>query len=365
VSSAAAAVSPDGRWLFNEQNDGMLAAWQLEAGLDAFRISVGAPIRSLTASERGGWVAAGTDNGEVAIVSVDSWKERRRLRLPGPPAPIDRVAASADGRWLAVAQSQSLHVFDTSSGREVVSRKYKQDVAAAAFVPGDRWLVVTTGNTVVVWEAGRWRERQRLEHDRRIETVRFGPEGRRLVTTIRLPTTGHDVGMQLTRVFDLASGNETGWEYTAPGGSNISQQFMREEAARKHRALAGGDTASVRAAASLWPAMDLKDTAERVSADGLWHVRFSLFTATLSDVASGRTVGDFDHGNEITAVRFVPSRAPRWLVTAGNDGTLAVWPLRSDDLVHEACARLKAIFDPQALKKLIADAHAEGSCDAK
>src|SRR5207247_1462644 len=32
ASSAAAAVSPDGRWLLNLQNDGMLAAWPLDAG---------------------------------------------------------------------------------------------------------------------------------------------------------------------------------------------------------------------------------------------------------------------------------------------------------------------------------------------
>jgi WD40 repeat protein len=242
---------------------------------------------------------------------------------------------------------------------------YEQEIAGAAFVPGDRWLAVMTRNSVAVWEASGWHERQRLKDERKIETVRFSPDGRRLATTIRLPTTGHDIGVELTRVFDLAGGNETGWEYTAPGGSNISQQFARDEAARRKQAVAGGDTASVRAAASSWPRLEVEEPTERVSADGVWKATVSGFVATLQDMAAKREVADFDHGGEITAVRFVPSHAPRWLVTTGTDGALAVWPLRTDDLVHDACTRLRAMFDPQALSKLIADAHAEGSCDTK
>ncbi|HYK04632.1 MAG TPA: hypothetical protein VE974_22965 [Thermoanaerobaculia bacterium] len=346
-SSAAAAVSPDGRWLFNERNDGILAAWPLDAGVEASRIRLGAPVRSMASPERGGWVAAGTESGEVAIVSVESWKERRRLRLPAPAAPVDKVIASSDGRWLAVAQRKSLHVFDAGSGREVASKTYEQDVARAAFVPGDRWLVVVTGNTVNVWEAGDWRERPRLEHDRKIEGVRISPDGRRLATT-------HADGVQLTRVFDLASGNGV------------------------HRAVAGDDAAL----ASSWPVLEFNEPRmtvllegnafmtrleehEQVSVDGVWSARFSVLEATLSDVATGRVVGQFDHGEPINAVCFVPSVAPRWLVTAGSDGTLAAWPLRTEDLADEACARLRAIFGREALAKLIADAHAEGSCEAQ
>ena len=212
-------------------------------------------------------------------------------------------------------------------------------MARAAFVPGDRWLVVVTGNTVNVWETGDWREQRRMEHDRKIEGVRVSPDGRLLATT-------QAGGVPLTRVFDLASG------------------------------VAGGDMAS----ASSWPALELQEPKTtvliegnefmprlyehaQVSADGVWNVRFSGLEAKLSDVATGRVIGQFDHGDFIKAARFVPDAVPRWLVTAGDDGTLAVWPLRADDLVREACARLRAIFDPQALAKLITDAHAEGSCE--
>lgn len=361
VSSAAAVMSPDAHWLFNEQNDGMLAAWPLDAGPDAYRIRLGAPIRSMASAEQRGWLAAGTDSGEVAIVGLDTWKERRRLRFPAPAAPVAKVAASSDGRWLAVARGTSLHVFDASTWREVAPRTYGQAVAGAAFDTGDRWLFAVTGTTVVVLQPGDWRERWRLEHDGEIEAVKVSPDGRRLATTTRW-AGGHDSGVHLTRVFDLASGNETGWEYTS-GDGTFSKQVMRDEAARRQRALAGGDTASVRKAESSWPALELDEPDERVSADGLWSVRSSGSVATLRDVAASRAIGDFDQGGQITSVRVVPAVAPRWLVSAGEDGTLAVWPIRTDDLADQACARLHAIFGQQALGKLIADAHAERSCE--
>ncbi len=347
VSSVAAAISPDTHWLFNEQNDGTLAAWPLEAGPEASRIRLGAPIQSMVSAEPRGWLATGLANGDVAIVGLDSLKERRRLRL-APETPVQKLTVSPDGRWLVAAQGTTLHVFDTGSWRKVASGTYGEEVTAAAFDIGGRWLVVVTGTTVVVWEPGGWRERRRLEHDGTIEAVRVSPSGRQLATTTHW-NAGHDRGVELTRVFDLASGDETGWEYTADGGSNISRKFMEDEAARRQRALAGGDTASVRGSVSSWPELEFDEPHERLSADGLWKVAFSGPDLTLHDVAANRDIGTFEQGGQITGIRFVPARAPRWLVSAGDDGTLAVWPLHTDDLANEACARLRGILGPQAL----------------
>ena len=359
LSSVAAAVSPNGRSLFNEQSDGIVAAWPLDAGPDVARIPLGGPVRSMTIAGQDGWLAAGMDSGEIAIVDVDSRKESRRLRLAA--APVDKVVASSDGRWLAVVQGPSLHVFDTGTWREVASATYEADITTAAFDRGDHWLVVVTGTNVVVWQPSGWRERRRFAHDGRIDAVRVSPDGRQLATTTRWPA-GHDSGVHLAQVFDLANGNEIGWEYTS-GGGNISVKAMQDEAARRQRALAGGSTASVREAVSSWPVLKFEEASERVSADGAWHVGVSESEATLRDVVANRQITRFDHRSNITDVRFVPALAPRWLVTAGEDGTLAVWPIRTDDLVREACTRLRAIFGQETLNKLIADAHAEGSCE--
>lgn len=355
VSSAAAAVSPDARRLFNEQFDGMLAAWALDAGAETSRVRLGTPVRAMASSDQRGWLAAGTNSGEVAIVGLGSWKERRRLRLP---APVDKLNASAGGRWLVAAHGASLHVFDAATWREVLSPTFEEEVSAD--FAGDGWLVAVAGPTVAVWEPGGWRERWRLKHDGRVETVKVSPDGRQLATTTRW-RAGRDEGVHMTRVFDLASGNETGWRYTS-GGSNDSRQFMRDEAARRQRALAGGDAASVLKAESSWSALKLREPNVRVSVDGRWDVRVSGSVATLHDAATERTIGSFDHGGAITSVGYVPAHSPRWFVTAGEDGSVAVWPLRTDDLAREACTRLRALFDAKALGALITEAHAEGAC---
>ncbi|MGH7325548.1 MAG: TIR domain-containing protein [Candidatus Rokuibacteriota bacterium] len=355
VSSAAVASSPDGGWLVNEQMDGILAAWELQSGLDAFPVRVGAPVRSLTSADRGGWLAAGTDSGEVVVVGLDTRKELSRLRLP---APVGTVNASAGGQWLAVAAGASLHVFDARNWREAVSRTYGHAVAWAGFDAADRWLVIATDTAIVLLRTRDWRERVRLEYDGELEALRFSPDASKLAAVTRW-RPGHDEGVHLTRVLDLASGKEIGWEYVS-GNSNLSAAFMKDEAGRKKRTLVGGDTVSVRASASSWQTLELREP--DASADGRWTVRVSGSVMELRDAATNRVIGGLDHGDRITGVRFVPAAAPRWLVSAGVDGTLGIWPIRAEDLADEACARLRAMLSAEALTKLVAETHTERSC---
>jgi hypothetical protein len=137
---------------------------------------------------------------------------------------------------------------------------------------------------------------------------------------------------------------------------------MEAEAARKKRTLAGGNATEVAAAAS-WPAIELREPDERASADNTWSTRVSGSTAELIDVSAGRSVAGLDHLGEISAARFVPTVAPRWVVSAGEDGTLAVWPIRAAELAGQACVRLLAIVGPEGLAKFISEGHIERSCD--
>ncbi len=360
VSSAAVLVSPDADWLVNEQSDGTLAAWPLQNGLEAVRMSIGSPIQSITIAERPGWLAAGTDSGEVVVVGLDTWDERTRLSVE---TPVARVNVSPAGRWLVVAAGSLVHVFDSGNWRETTSAIYGSDVSWAGFDTGGRYLIIVTGTSLVVSQPGEWREQLRVEHDGTIEAVRISSDGTKLATVTRW-TAGHDSGVHLTRIFDLASGSETGWEYESGGGS-ISNEFMNNEAARKKRELAGGDTASVLESATSWHALELNEPSERASADSAWSVRFSGSAMQLQDAATSRAMGEFDHLGQITAVRFVPASAPRWVVSAGEDGMLAVWPTRTEDLADEACSRLQAIVGRPALEKLITDMQLERSCEPR
>jgi WD40 repeat protein len=226
-----------------------------------------------------------------------------------------------------------------------------------------------TDTTVVVWQPRYWRERLRVEHDGAIEAVRVSPDGSKLATVTRWITGGHDSGLHLTRVFDLTRSNEIGWEYES-GEGNISKAFMQAEAARSQRALVGGNIRLVRESQSAWQVLELNEPGERVSADRTWVVRVSggSFSSRsvmeLRDRSTSRAIARLEQPGRITGVRFVPAFTPRWLVSAGEDGTLRIWPIQTKDLADQACAQLQAILGAHALGKLIADAHAEQSCEA-
>ena len=129
VSSTAAAITMDRRVLLNEQTDGRLAAWSLDAGLESFRLSIGSPVRSIATSDQRNWLAAGTDTG-VVVVALDTWSERMRVPLP---AAVTFVNASGDGRWLVVAEAASVHIYDaTAPSRSGDGRRHRHHAELSA-----------------------------------------------------------------------------------------------------------------------------------------------------------------------------------------------------------------------------------------
>ena len=172
---------------------------------------------------------------------------------------------------------------------------------------------------------------------------------------------GHDTGVEWRRVFDLHNGNEIAWEFSAPGGSNISEQAMKGRAAEANRELTGGDVKTVEASHS-WFA---REPEERVSGDDQWSVKVSGSRLELTDKPENRVIGLLSHLGDIAGAYFLPSPAPRWIVSGGEDGTLAVWPLRVGDLADQACTRLRGLMDAATLSKLAADAGAGQPCPAR
>ena len=200
VSSTAAAISMDCRVLLNEQTDGKLAAWSLDAGLESFRLRIGSPVRSIATSDRRNWLAAGTDTG-VVVVALDNWNEHMRVQLP---APVTLVNASGDGRWLVVADGASVHIYDATSWRESGTTTLPEDVRWAGFDRGDRRLLIVTGKTLAVLQPGDWREQMRVDHDEHVTALQPGPDGGRLATVTQFISGGHDGGVLLTRVFEIS-----------------------------------------------------------------------------------------------------------------------------------------------------------------
>jgi WD40 repeat protein len=355
IPAAAAAASPDGQHLVTAEPGGTTAAWPLDHGIDARRIPAGAPVRSIATARNHTWFAAGTEGATVVIFDAQTWNERARLPMP---AAVERIGVSADGRWLVASGGVAVRVFDSSTWQRVANLEYPGPVTWAGFAPQQQLLVVIAGAEVVVLSPGDWRERFRLAHEGQIQRVAIDPDGARLATVTHW-AGGHDSGVHLARVWDLASHRSLGWEYTSGGGS-FSRQKMEELIARHGTSAAGGDMALV-GQSSAWPALPLSEANEWASADGAWTVRASGNALTLSSTPAQREIGSWEQGSDITGIGFVPVASPRWLVSAGADGFLRLWPLTAGDLVSEACTRLRAILPAQTWTRLAGSTPAE-SC---
>ena len=159
---------------------------------------------------------------------------------------------------------------------------------------------------------------------------------------------------------DLGSGEALAWEYTS-GGGNISNDRLQELIAAHHISAIGGDTALL-AQSTSWLSLPLRTANEFTSADHLWNVGVSGRVLKLSHVPTTRVIGELDQKSAVTDLLFLPENAPRWLVSAGDDGLLRLWPLTAKDLIVEACARLRNIVTPQAWTTL-ADSNQTSSCD--
>jgi WD40 repeat protein len=355
-SSAAMAVSVDGRRLVNQSQDGTRTTWHVDGGLASARIQLGGAVESM-ASAHSDWIAAGTEQGDIAILGVDTWKERKRLHLP---ASVSQLTTSADGHWLAAGAGHSVQVFESNQWNTSGTLAFDSDVDRIGFDSSNRWLFVVAGPTVATLQPGDWRERLRVQHDGNVEAVRINRDASR-VATVTHWIAGHDHGVQLTRVFDIATGREIGWQFEAGGGSSISRDFMEKEAERQKRALAGGEASVVNDSMS-WRGLELREPYERASSDGLWAVERSRSTIQLRDAATSRLLAELEHGGEVAAVHLIPASSPRWVVTAAHDGSVTVWSILTDDLADEACTRLRAALGASSLQAHIAKLHTDRSC---
>jgi WD40 repeat protein len=118
----------------------------------------------------------------VRIWEVDTGKELRILQHPGG---VSAVAFNRDGTRLASAGGKNVKVWDTKTGREVLSLGgHSWIVSSVAYSrDGKRLASGSTDETVRVWDATTGKELVVLKgHTHGVTAVAFSPDGRRLVS---------------------------------------------------------------------------------------------------------------------------------------------------------------------------------------
>jgi len=245
------------------------------------------PVQALAFSRDGRWLAAENSSNSVTVWDTANGHEILTLPSDKPPSALHRtwvysIAFSPDGRQLASGvNDETVRIWDLSTGKKVRDLiGQRRPVIYIAFSPDGRFLA--SGNddkTIEIWDASTGAQIRTLRgHSKPIFAVAFSPNGKWLASAS---------GDKTIKLWEVATGREV---RTLTGHKN-----------------------SV--------------TSLAFSPDGLWLASSSWDkTIKIWEVATGRELQTLAaHAHAIYAVAFDPRG--QLLASGSQDGTVDIWRL--------------------------------------
>jgi WD40 repeat protein len=270
------------------------------------------------------------DKGETCLFEVATGKRLQRAHLGGDRLPAfsfghDSLAVSPDGTMLVAATSDSVCVWDTSTGK--LKREIEGCHGPAVFSADGKYLACGDRKTIRLWEADSLREVRRFEdHHDTIRALTFSVDGRQIVTG-----QDHSVGL-----WDVATGKQRN-RLPAHHGVVYSVAFARDG----KRLASGGDDGT----ALVW---DLATGQPRCRFDSHYYAAVGLAFSPDGMVlvtGDGQPYGGKDsreaqircwnlddgrllrqfigHLNSVESLAFTPDG--KLLVSGGGDARVRVW----------------------------------------
>ncbi len=169
--------------------DGILGRPKAVRTFDAYAaIAPYAEVNSVAFGGDRRWLAASTTGGQVLIWDVITAK--RELLLDHTAW---AVLSSADGRWLVTADKRTARIWDSRTGKQLLSVSHKSSRDhAVALTPDSRWLATgSPGNAVRIWDTTDGHALMTISHGQLLDSwaapdgvngLAFSPDGRWLAT---------------------------------------------------------------------------------------------------------------------------------------------------------------------------------------
>jgi hypothetical protein len=217
--------------------------------------------------------------------------------------PVNAVAFSPDGRWLATAsEDMTARIWEISSGDQLHSLTHTGEVRSVAFGPDGSWLVTGSGKTARIWDtrSGKQLYTITLPYDiSGVQAVASSPDGRWLATSF----------LGSMRIWDARSGKQ-----------------IRTPA----RDSWGGEVVA------------LSPDARRLATSTLDN------TTRIWDTLRGKQLQALTHDSTIRLVAFSPDA--RRLATSTSHGTTWIWEISSGErlqtLTHDRSGVEAVAFSP-------------------
>ena len=155
---ASVAFSPDGKRLASVFRNGTMTVWNTDTGKNMYNIRQGKSLYVGVWYSPDGKYIATCVGSECATVRCGR-AVKRQVTLHGDGNEITCVAFSPDGKRLVSGSSSApMKIWETSTGKELLTFSHARDLRGVAFSPDGR-CVFTVGYSdgVRVWETADWR----------------------------------------------------------------------------------------------------------------------------------------------------------------------------------------------------------------
>ena len=203
VPARTAVYSTDGSRVAAGSDDGTIAVWNAINGDRIFMLrGHSAMVTSLAFSQNGQRLASASMDHSIKLWNPKTGEET--ITLKGHTAWVNCIAYSPDGCCLASASGDgTVKMWDAETGKELSTLSgHRGDVTTLAFRPdGKRLASAGEDESIIIWEPSARKGLLVLKgHTGRISSVVFTPDGQRLASA------SHDYSVKIWDATDAATG---------------------------------------------------------------------------------------------------------------------------------------------------------------